>query len=360
VERGGDVAKVTIVSTEWTGGGIGRVLTEIALLCQAAGIADSPLSPRPGFRHIPRNALAAHGRSSTFLFGTWLAALWQGYIVTGKQRSTKPAYVVAHGVELAPLGGRRPSRFVAGRIFSESRGVLCNSSYLRGRLDALLPGVRTAFIPFGVDSLRFAPQDEAVVQAIRESLMGRRRDERSLVLIVARLVRRKGHLRLLSALAQIPVARRPFLAIVGRGPAVSDIRHAIRALGVSEDVIMLGDVPDEELPCLYSASDVFAMPTLPPPPGSWDFEGYGMVYLEAAACGTPVIAGDVGGVRDAVQTPEMGWLLPSTHDCEDELIELLKQPRDVLRRRGELAKEYTRAHRQWQQTLAGLRAFMGV
>lgn len=79
----------------------------------------------------------------------------------------------------------------------------------------------------------------------------------------------------------------------------------MKSAGLAEDVIFTGPVPPEELPSYYGAGDVFAMPCRTRRAGL-DVEGLGMVYLEAAACGLAVIAGDCGGAPDAVQPGRTG------------------------------------------------------
>jgi phosphatidylinositol alpha-1,6-mannosyltransferase len=118
---------------------------------------------------------------------------------------------------------------------------------------------------------------------------------------VSRLVPRKGQDVLVAAWPRVlerhPGAR---LLLVGGGPLEGSLRTAIGAAGLSRSVVLTGPVGLRELPGHYAAGDVFAMPCRTRRRGL-DVEGLGMVYLEAAACGRPVVAGTSGGAPEAVQ-----------------------------------------------------------
>ncbi len=120
------------------------------------------------------------------------------------------------------------------------------------------------------------------------------------VVCLARMVKRKGQDTLVEAwpavLAQVPDA---VLLLVGEGPNRRSVEQLARRLGVSDSVIFTGSVPWEEVPTHIDAGDVFAMPCRTRKLGL-EVEAFGIVFLEARACGVPVVAGDSGGVADAV------------------------------------------------------------
>jgi phosphatidylinositol alpha-1,6-mannosyltransferase len=122
-------------------------------------------------------------------------------------------------------------------------------------------------------------------------------------------VARKGQDVLVAAwprvLARHPGAR---LLLVGSGPAERSLRRAVAARGLEGSVVLTGAVPAEELPAHYAAGDVFAMPCRTRRAGL-DVEGLGMVFLEAAACGRPVVAGTSGGAPEAVQEGVTGHVV---------------------------------------------------
>jgi phosphatidylinositol alpha-1,6-mannosyltransferase len=130
-----------------------------------------------------------------------------------------------------------------------------------------------------------------------------------MVVCVSRLVARKGQDVLVAGwpgvLARHPGAR---LLLVGGGPAEASLRREIAARGLQDSVVLTGGVPPDELPAHYAAGDVFAMPCRTRR-GGLDVEGLGMVFLEAAACGRPVVAGTSGGAPEAVQDGVTGHVV---------------------------------------------------
>ncbi|MEU0660673.1 glycosyltransferase family 4 protein [Streptomyces lavendulocolor] len=178
------------------------------------------------------------------------------------------------------------------------------------------------------------------------------------VLCAARLVARKGQDTLIRALpavrARVPGTR---LLLVGSGPYERRLRRLADAHGVTGAVVLAGGHAHAVLPSFYAAADVFAMPCRSRRRGL-EVEGLGIVYLEAAAAGLPVVVGDSGGAPDAVRDGGTGHVV----DGEDagavahRLVELLTD-RHASRLMGEKGRD--RVLREWTwgrtyDTLAGL------
>jgi phosphatidyl-myo-inositol dimannoside synthase len=153
--------------------------------------------------------------------------------------------------------------------------------------------------------------------------------ERSVVVCVSRMVPRKGQDTLIMAWpairAQVPGD--PLLVLVGDGPYKTSLGRLATRLGVSGSVLFTGPVSRADLPAWYDAGTVFAMPCRTRR-GGLDVEGLGIVYLEAAATGLPLIGGDSGGAPDAVIDGETGYVVPGgDHGAlAERLIELLADP----------------------------------
>jgi len=130
------------------------------------------------------------------------------------------------------------------------------------------------------------------------------------VVCVSRLVARKGQDVLVRALPamrqQVPGAA---LLLVGDGPHRRAIEKLVAELGLADDVVLAGRVPWAQTPAYYDAGDVFCMPTRTRLFGL-EPEALGICYLEAAATGLPVVAGDSGGAPDAVLAGENGFVVP--------------------------------------------------
>lgn len=185
------------------------------------------------------------------------------------------------------------------RIIGDGSDVVTYiSKYTRNRFAAAF-GPRTAFerLPSGVDVERFRPDPEA--GACIRARHGISADQ-PLIVCISRLVARKGQDSLIAAMPavvdEVPDAR---LMIVGAGPYERALRSMAAGSGVAGNIIFAGSVPFDELPDHYNAATVFAMPARTRGRGL-DVEGLGIVYLEAQACGVPVIAGDSGGAPETV------------------------------------------------------------
>jgi phosphatidylinositol alpha-1,6-mannosyltransferase len=188
------------------------------------------------------------------------------------------------------------------------------------------PPERVVTLPNPVDTARFQPPRDR--KALRQSLGW---SGRSVILTIARLVPRKGLDQALRALAEARKLPKDWLYVIGgRGPVEAELRALADRLGLSERVRFLGFVPDEDLAALYGAADVFLQPNRTV---DGDTEGFGIVFLEANACGTPVIGGIAGGTADAIEEGVSGFRVDgdSVAEIRAALERILGD--DALRRR---------------------------
>ncbi len=162
-----------------------------------------------------------------------------------------------------------------------------------------------------------------------------------LVLSVSRLVPRKGMDTLIEAAARLAASgRHPHLtvAIAGQGRDRPRLEHLIRKTGAP--VRLLGRVPGPDLPGLYACADVFALCCR----SRWaglEQEGFGIVFLEAAAAGVPSVAGQSGGSAEAVIDGETGFVMPDPSDAGAvaEAIERLISDPGLASRQGQAARQ---------------------
>jgi glycosyltransferase involved in cell wall biosynthesis len=152
----------------------------------------------------------------------------------------------------------------------------------------------------GVDLARYRPLPDMRLKMRRK--LGIKKDAR-VILTVRRLVYKNGVDTLIDA-ANLAVQKNPDLVflVAGKGPCQSMAQAKIRELGIENNVKLTGFVPDEDLPSYYNSADIFVLP-------SKSGEGLALVALEAMACGLPVIATNVGGIREIVND-RVGKLVP--------------------------------------------------
>ena len=213
-----------------------------------------------------------------------------------------PYALLTHGTEvwLARLPGARGA---LRRACAGARVVFAVSRHTERRVRACVPDhVPTVVLPPGVDAERFSPEADGKRVRARHGL-----DGRPTVACVSRLVRRKGQDVLIrgweAVRRRVPEAA---LLVVGGGPDEARLRSMAGGLG--DAVVFAGEVPEEELPAHYAAGDVFAMPCRSRF-GGLEVEGFGIVFLEAAATGRPAVAGDSGGAAEAVGHGETGLVV---------------------------------------------------
>ena len=187
----------------------------------------------------------------------------------------------------------------------------------------------------GIDTEHFKPRN---VENLRKSLG---LDNRPTIVCVGRLVHRKGQDRLVEAMPAI-LKRFPDAALVfvGEGPHRAHLEKLVKVKKVEKFVQFIGRIQYINLPEYIAIGDVFAMPSRSRFFGL-EVEGLGIVYLEASACGLPVIGGDSGGAPDAVKHGETGFVVDG-NDVEaitHRIIQLLADKK--------LRDEMGSAGRQW-------------
>lgn len=276
----------------------GDARTDAALADAGVTVVRDPsplMVPTPGIvRRVQRTA-REHGADRVW-FGAAapLGLMAPALRAAGIERSVATTH--GHEVWWASLPGSRTAlrRIGEGNDTVTYLGDWCRSQVQR----PLTPAARSRMrrLTPGVDTAVFRP-DAPARRAVRERYgLG----ERPVVVCVSRLVARKGQDVLVRAL---PALRRAVpdaaLLVVGDGPHRTVVERLADRTGVREHVVFTGAVPWEQAPAFYAAGDVFCMPTRTRL-GGLEPEALGICYLEAAACGLPVVAGDSGGAPDAV------------------------------------------------------------
>ena len=301
----------------------------------------SLMLPIPSVARRAERIVEAEG-CDTVVFG---AAAPLGLLAQGLRKAgAKRLIALTHGHEIG-WAALPAARAILRRIGDSVDTVTYLGDYTRVRLArALSPGAaaRMTRLTPGVDTSEFFPG--AGGKAVRERLgLG----DRPVVVCVSRMVPRKGQDTLIHAwplvLATTPDAT---LLLVGDGPYRSRLERMARHLGVDGSVVFTGAPSRAELPGYFDAGDVFAMPCRTRRRGL-DVEGLGMVFLEAAATGLPVVGGDSGNSADAIRDGETGYVVSgvSVADLADRLKRLLTDP-CAAKAMGE--KGLAWVHQEWR------------
>lgn len=204
-----------------------------------------------------------------------------------------PVSIKARGADIHHWGTAGPT---ANQVVAAGRaadGLLAVSGAMRADMVALgIPGERIRVHHTGVDLERFRPVDRAAAKA-GLGIAG------PLVLSVGALIPRKGHHLVLHAVAALPGVT---LAIAGEGAERGRLVALAAELGVSDRVRLLGSVPHDRLPGIVGAADVMALASTS--------EGLANAWVEALACGTPIVISEAGGAREVVTTRDAGRIVP--------------------------------------------------
>ncbi|NHC12389.1 glycosyltransferase family 4 protein [Motilibacter sp. E257] len=289
----------------------------------------------------------------------WFAAAAPlGLLAPQLRRRSDITRVVAttHGHEVwwARIPGPRS---VLRRIGDEVDVLTCLGPYTRRAITPALSAAAAARVRRlspAVDADTFRPGAGGDAVRHRYGLQGR-----PVVVCVSRLVPRKGQDTLITAWPFVRMAvQDAALLIVGGGKDFDRLEQLVVERGLEGSVVLTGPVPADELPAHYAAGDVFAMPCRSRRSGL-EVEGLGMVYLEAAATGLPVLAGDSGGAPEAVQDGVTGYVVPgqSLQQTTQRLLDLLQDP-DRAHRMGALGRAWAREHWSWEGTAARLGALL--
>ncbi len=225
-----------------------------------------------------------------------------------------PYDVVLHGAEVTVPGRLPISKQALGHVLRRSRHIVAAGGYPAVEAEhAAGRKLPITIVPPGVDVERFRPLTDAERLAARGHF-GLRADA-ELIVAISRLVPRKGFDTAIRAVARMR-SQRPdlVLAISGGGRDEDRLRRLAAELGAP--VTFLGRVSNDDLPRLYGCADIYSM-LCRNRWGGLEQEGFGIVFVEAAACGVPQVAGDSGGAAEAVADGETGIVVRNPEDVDE-------------------------------------------
>jgi phosphatidylinositol alpha-1,6-mannosyltransferase len=256
----------------------------------------------------------------------WIVKRWRGL----------PYLCYVHGEEMQIATLSRELGWLTRRVLRGAERVIANSRNTERILrdEWQLPAGCVQVLHPGVDTERFVPAGRD--RTVRARLGW---GDRRVVLTVGRLQKRKGHDQMILALASIRKALPDLLyAIVGEGEERPYLQNLVTREGLSDHVQFLGELDDNDMLRCYQQCDLFVLPNRQV---GKDIEGFGMVLLEAQACGKAVLAGASGGTAETMHIPETGQVV----NC-DGSHELAARVTDLLSDLGRLVRMGAAA-RQW-------------
>ena len=235
--------------------------------------------------------------------------------------------VFLHGMDLSFALKTKRKKWFAKKILNGSKNIICGNSYTAEMAKNIVKnGEKVIVINPGGGQSTINNQQSTTELKKKYNL-----ENKVVLLSVGRLVKRKGFDKVIEALQEVlKDASNLIYVIVGNGPEMPNV-------GLKDEVILITDADDEEKNNWYDICDIFIMPAREI---AGDFEGFGIVYLEANLAGKPVIAGNSGGVRDAVIDGVNG-LLVNPESASGIAAAIIKLARDenLRKKLGEQGRE---------------------
>jgi len=287
-----------------------------------------------------------------------------------------PYVVYVHGEELNIGANSRELAWMMRRVFGRAERVIVNSRNTGRLLQPWgVPAAKVTVLHPGVDTERFCPIADCGLRiADSGNSIGNPKSEirnsnsirnpqsairNPVILTVGRLQKRKGQDMLIRALPRIREAVPGVVyAIVGDGDQRGALEGLARETGVADCVRFLGEVGDAEMIRRYQQCDLFVLPNREV---NGDIEGFGMVLVEAQACGKPVFAGDSGGTAETMQRGVTGEIVDCTspETLAAAVIELLRDPAR-RERMGRAARDWAVERFDWASLTAEAAELFGM
>jgi phosphatidylinositol alpha-1,6-mannosyltransferase len=264
----------------------------------------------------------------------------------------KPFYVILHGYDILLAQKSFWKKLWLKIILHQARHIIVNSNFTKSKV--LKQGIKPKKITIVYPCPNIKPTD---LNSNKKQIIKKELDleNKKILLSVGRLTKRKGHDKVIECLPDL-IAQIPNLIylLVGEGDYKKELEELAEKLQVRGNLIFLENISDTNLPYYYDLADVFIMPSRLE--NKTDVEGFGIVYLEANLFQKPVIAGQSGGVSDAVINNQTGFLVDPQNCTEiKQTITKLFNNQKLMNKLGVQGKERVRAKFQWPIQIAKLK-----
>lgn len=265
--------------------------------------------------------------------------------------SRKPVACIMHGLDLTYASRVYQALWVGRFLPGLDRLIAVGNATISEGTGRGIPARKFTFIPNGVEltaSIEHC-QRQALEHRLSHPVPGR------MLLTLGRLVRRKG---VAWFIENVLPGLDPDLTYVvaGNGPERDNIAATVERLQLQNRVVMTGAVSNRDREQLFACADLFVQPNIPV---ADDMEGFGLVVLEAAERGLPVVAARIEGLQDAISEGENGFLLEAGNAdaWQHQITDLLNDP-DRLQQAGRHARTYTQQNYAWALIASRYRAVL--
>lgn len=249
---------------------------------------------------------------------------------------------IGHATEISTVTPESLLHRLMRYSFQQSQGVIVPSEHSEGLVRELgVEEKRIHRVPWGVDLDYFRP-------VAPEKFGHYVSDGAPVLLTVSSLNRDRKNIELVLDIIADGLDDVTYF-VVGDGEKRSKLEAKAERLGIQDKVIFTGFVDDHDLRELYSLADIFVMPGRLDHYEEGDAEAFGLVFLEAAACGTPSVAFDIGGVRSAIEAGTSGVLVnPASPDAFPEILARISANPELLDELSASARRWAEQH-SWQR-----------
>ncbi|MFT2090400.1 glycosyltransferase family 4 protein [Paraglaciecola sp. 2405UD69-4] len=253
-----------------------------------------------------------------------------------------PYYCYIHGEDVENAATSRSFSWIVRRVLKNSDLLICNSEnskrVLRAHWDVNSDNIKV--ITPGVDTNLFKPASRNPELRTKFGW-----NDRPVLLTVSRLEPRKGHETLVKSLVALKQEVPDILyAIIGGGPQKEAIEKLVAELKLKDHVMFMSELSDQQMIECYQQSDIFILPNRDI---GRNIEGFGIVMLEAQACGIPVIGGNSGGTPETLIEGETGYIVDcTTPDALSPKIQSMLSDPNTIEKMGSNARSHA-LHYDW-------------
>jgi phosphatidylinositol alpha-1,6-mannosyltransferase len=270
---------------------------------------------------------------------TILTSLWYPEAFLAVASGHKNIYSLAHGAELQPGDSKFRKHIwqkLFGRyVFNRVKRIISNSHFTKTLVEKIAQNVSVKALPLGVNVEQFRP------------LHIKKSSDQFIISSLSRIHKFKGFDQVLEALCLLPIdiQKRVTWHIGGTGPYLNEFQEKVTDTKVH--VEFKGFIPDQELAEFYNQSHIFVLFTQDIPQQN-SVEGFGLVFLEAQSCGIPVLGTKTGGIPDAIEQGNGGWLLEQNDvvGLSQHIAKLVAMP-EIVNEQSKLARHRCIKQSSW-------------